>query len=92
MMSAFAYILRCADGACHYGSTTDLSRRLRQHRSGQVRSTKHRRPLHLVYYEEFETPAQARQREHSFKNGRTRRKTIELLIRDFPPERLAPFA
>ncbi len=29
-MSAFAYILRCADGACYYGSTTDLSRH--QHR------------------------------------------------------------
>jgi predicted GIY-YIG superfamily endonuclease len=41
---------------------------------------------------ECETLEEARQKERSFKNGRTRRKTIELLIKQFPRERLAPFA
>ena len=48
--------------------------------------------VHLVFFEECQALEQARQKEHAFKNGRTRRKTIELLIATFPPERLAPFA
>ena len=55
-------------------------------------TTSRRLPVKLVYFEEFETQDQARQRERAFKNGRTRRKTIENLIDRFPAERLAPFA
>ena len=87
-----AYILRCADGDCYYGSTSDLRQRLECHRAGEVRATKGRRPVTLVFFEEFETLTQARRRERSFKNGRTRRKTIDNLIRLFPPSKLAPFA
>ena len=91
-MPAYVYILLCRDGGCYHGSTNDLSRRLARHRAGLVRSTKSRLPVRLVYYEECETPAQARQRERSLKHGRTRRKAIDLMIRGFPGERLAPFA
>ncbi len=91
-MAAYAYILHCADGCYYYGSTNDLLRRLGQHRAGDVRSTNWRLPVELVYFEEFETLEQARQRERSFKSGRTRRKTIEQLVGRFPAERLAPFA
>ena len=91
-MSAYVYILRCRDGRYYYGSTNDLIRRLALHRAGKVRSTKPRLPVQLVYFEECQTPDQARQRERSLKNGRTRRKTIDLLIGSFPRERLAPFA
>ena len=91
-MPAYAYILECGDGRYYYGSTSDLHRRLTQHRSGKVRSTKGRLPIRLVYFEQVATPEQARQRERALKNGRTRRKTIQHLIRTFPPQRLAPFA
>jgi putative endonuclease len=91
-MSAYVYILRCGDSRYYSGSTNDLIRRLANHRAGQVRSTKSRLPVQLVYFEECETPDQARQRERSLKNGRTRRKTIDLLIAAFHRERLAPFA
>ena len=86
------YILRCADGRLYYGSTGDLGRRLAEHREGRCRTTAPRRPVRLVYYEAGETTAQARRREQSFKNGRTRRKKIERLIAEFPVEKLAPFA
>jgi putative endonuclease len=86
------YILRCRDGRYYYGSTNDLIQRLAQHRAGQVRSTKPRLPVELVYFEEYRRLDQARQREHSLKNGRTRRKTIDLMICKFPRDRLAPFA
>jgi putative endonuclease len=91
-MPACVYILRCADGRYYYGSTNDLLRRLGEHRSGRVRSTKGRLPIDLVCFEPAETLEQARQTEHALKGGRTRRKTIEHLIRTFPPEKLAPFA
>ena len=38
----------------------------------------------LVYYEEHETRAEAMRREKQFKNGKTRRNTIEKLIKKFP--------
>ena len=91
-MPSYAYILRCADGCYYYGSTSDLRQRLARHRGGHVHSTAWRLPAELVYFEEFPTLAQAKQRERSFKNGRTRRKTILALIASLPPERLAPFA
>ena len=91
-MPAYTYILRCADGAYYYGSTSDLLQRLARHRRGAVNSTRWRLPVTLVYFEEHETLEQARQRERSFKNGGTRLKTIDRLIGTFPPERLAPFA
>jgi putative endonuclease len=46
------------------GSTGDLKRRVEEHHKGYVRSTKHRRPLGLVYYEAClnETDALAREK------------------------------
>jgi putative endonuclease len=91
-VSAYVYILHCNDGRRYFGSTNDLIRRLAEHRKGRVRSTKPRLPVDLIFFEEWQTLDQARQKERSFKRGRTRRKTIDLLIQRFPRERLAPFA
>lgn len=91
-MPWYVYILRCADGKHYTGCTDDLRQRLAEHRAGLSRWTASRLPVELVYFEVCETLSQARRRERSFKNGRTRRKTIERLISDFPPERLAPYA
>jgi len=91
-VSAYVYILECSDGRRYYGIANDLMQRLDQHRKGKVRSTAWRRPLRLVYFEEYETLHQARQRERSLKNGRTRRTTIDHMIATFSQERLAPFA
>ena len=91
-MGWYVYILGCADGHRYYGCTDDLSQRLVEHQAGLSNYTAPRRPVALLYFEEHETLAQARQRERSFKNGRSRRKKIDFLIKTFPPEKLAPFA
>jgi putative endonuclease len=91
-MPAYIYILRCADGGCYYGSTSDLRERLDRHHAGLVRSTQWRRPVKLVWFDVCETLAEARRGERSLKNGRTRRKAIELMIARFPASRLAPYA
>ena len=91
-MSVYAYILQCADGKRYYGSTVNLVERLKEHRRGRVRTTSRRLPVRLVYFEECPNAEGARRREQSFKNGRTRRSTIDKLIAEFPPDRLVPFA
>jgi len=91
-MKGYVYILLCRDGRRYCGSTNDLLRRLAEHRAGMVRSTKPRLPVSLVYYEECQTLEQARQREHSLKNGRTRKKALDLMTSAFPRDKLAPLA
>ena len=39
------------DGKKYTGYTQNLSLRFEQHQSGEVKSTKHRRPLKLIYFE-----------------------------------------
>jgi putative endonuclease len=67
-MSACFYILHCADRRHYFGITSDLMQRLRRHPAGRVPSTRARRPVELIYYEEHETLHHAGQRERYFKN------------------------
>ncbi|MFH0953280.1 MAG: GIY-YIG nuclease family protein [Verrucomicrobiota bacterium] len=65
----YTYVLRCSDGRLYVGSTTDLRRRLGEHREGKCRSTIDRRPVALVYYEACRSDAGARSREQQLKTG-----------------------
>ena len=74
----FIYILQSLkDGRTYVGYTDDVERRLIQHNSGYVRSTKHRTPFKLLFTEEFETSAEAKRRELYWKSGAGRRKLKE---------------
>jgi len=57
------------DGKFYTGSTNELKRRLREHSSGNVKSTKNRRPLQLIYYEASLSEEDAQQREIYLKSG-----------------------
>ena len=77
-MKAVTYILQCSkDNKTYVGSTNDFIRRLKQHNAGQVKSTKYRIPLRVLFTEEFETLAEARKRETWWKSGTGRRKLKE---------------
>ena len=66
----WVYVLRSAnDGRLYTGVTSDLRRRLREHNSGKVRSTRNRRPLVLAYKEGFDTRSDALARETYFKTA-----------------------
>lgn len=56
-----------SDGNIYLGSTNDLRRRLLEHNSGKVLSTKTRRPFELRYYEAYSNEDEARKREASLK-------------------------
>ena len=53
--------------------TENLERRLNEHNSGKMKSTKAFRPWKIVYFEEFETKQEARKRELYFKSAAGRK-------------------
>ena len=64
----YVYFLKSLkDHKLYFGSTNDLRRRLSEHNSGKVRSTKGRAPLELKYYEAYFKEKDAREREGSLK-------------------------
>ncbi len=79
-MSYFTYILECADKSLYVGSTNDLEKRLHQHNESKsgAHYTKIRRPVVLLYSEEFSTLKEARHRESEIKSLR-REKKISLV-------------
>ena len=67
-MSNYTYILKCADDTLYCGWTNDLEKRLAAHNAGTAaKYTRTRRPVELVYYEEFETKQEAMSREFHIK-------------------------
>ena len=67
-MSNYTYILKCADGTLYCGWTNDLKKRLAAHNAGTAsKYTRTRRPVELIYYEEFETKQEAMSREYHIK-------------------------
>ncbi len=66
----FVYILRSLkDNKRYIGCTNDLQRRLFEHNAGLVNSTRNRKPLQLIYSEQFESKKDAMNREKFFKSG-----------------------
>ena len=64
----YVYLLRCADGTLYCGWTTDLTARLEAHNSGKgAKYTRSRRPVVLVYHEEYEDRHEALSREYRIK-------------------------
>jgi len=79
----FTYMLRCSDGSYYIGSTVQLDVRLAQHQSGEGASyTKRRRPVTLVWFEEFSRVDQAFAREKQIQ-GWSRAKREALIARDY---------
>lgn len=72
------YVLQSLkDDRTYVGSTNNFDRRLNQHQTGKVISTKHRVPFKVLFTEEFETLKEARKRELYYKSGAGRRKLKE---------------
>lgn len=68
MEKNYTYLLECADGSLYCGWTNALKERVEAHNAGRgARYTKSRRPVTLVYYEEFSTKQEAMRREWAIK-------------------------
>lgn len=66
----FVYVLKSKkDNRLYYGFTDNLERRMKQHNSCEVTSTKSRAPFELIYNEKVDDIINARKREKYFKSG-----------------------
>ena len=75
----YVYLLECKDGSLYAGITTDLQKRLREHRTGKgAKYTRGRSPLILRYVELQLDRSSALRRELEVK--RMKRKQKEELI------------
>ncbi len=67
-MSFWVYILRCADNSYYTGHTDNLEKRMAEHQAGEVGGyTSTRRPVALVFCEEFPSREEALARERQVK-------------------------
>lgn len=79
MKTNYTYMVKCSDGTYYTGWTTDLEHRVNVHNSGEgAKYTRSRRPVELVYYEKYETKAEAMKREYAIKQL-SRKKKEELI-------------
>ena len=84
-MKNVTYILKCNDNSLYTGWTNDITHRLKMHNEGKgAKYTRGRRPVELVYLEEFETKQEAMSREAKIK--RLSRKEKLLLIETYQQE------
>ena len=67
MKNVVYLLLSEKDKRTYLGSTDNIERRITEHNQGKTPSTKNRRPLQLIYQEEFDTLIEARNREHYLK-------------------------
>jgi len=68
-MHYYLYILECSDNTLYTGITTDIQRRVKEHNSSVkgAKYTRVRRPVKLVYKEEFADRSSASKREAEIK-------------------------
>ena len=79
----WVYILRCADNSYYTGHTDNLEYRIAQHHSGDVAGyTSNRRPITLVYSQDFPTREEALTAEQQIK-GWSRGKKEALMQGDW---------
>ena len=66
----YVYVLKSEkDGTTYIGSTENLERRIEEHNKGKTKSTKHKLPVKLVYYEAYLTKTLALKRENNLKKN-----------------------
>lgn len=78
----YLYILKSLkDGTSYTGVTGHPEKRLSEHNSGRVRSTKHKRPWIIIHSESFATLSGAKKREWYLKctpqGGKLKKKILE---------------
>lgn len=83
-MSFWVYILHCADGSYYTGHTDNLEQRIQQHHDGAITCcyTYKRRPLQLVFSQDFATREEALASEQQIK-GWSRKKKEAMMRGDW---------
>jgi putative endonuclease len=77
----FVYIVKCADNTFYTGIATELERRIEEHNGSDKGSkyTRVRRPVSLVYSEEYPDRSSASKREYEIKKKMNRAEKLKLI-------------
>ena len=77
-MSAFVYMVECADGSYYTGWTSDVEARVAAHNNGTgARYTRSRLPVRVIYVEELADKQEAQSREYWIKKlSRTQKERL----------------
>lgn len=67
------------DGSFYVGMSDNTFRRLKEHNSGKVKSTKSKKPWKIIHTEEFDSRTEARNREKYLKSAAGRRYRKQVL-------------
>ena len=77
----YVYIVKCNDETYYTGWTNNLDKRIKTHNDGKgAKYTKYRRPVKLIYFEEFQDKREAMRREYEIKTYTRQQK--EKLIKE----------
>jgi putative endonuclease len=82
----YVYILHLNNNTLYTGTTGDLKRRYSEHGFGKVESTKHKRPLELIFYEAYLRKSDAERRERFLKTTEGKR-LLKQQLRDILKEK-----
>ncbi|WP_431109987.1 GIY-YIG nuclease family protein [Winogradskyella poriferorum] len=76
MKTYYVYILKCSDGLTYTGITNNISRRFEEHQNGLNKTcfTYKRRPLELIFQQEFNNVEQAIYFEKKIKKWSAKKK------------------
>lgn len=75
----YFYIVRCSDNTLYCGQTNNLQRRINEHNFDENKSAKYlraKKPVKLVYSEEYSTLKEAMQREWQVKKWTKAKKEV----------------
>lgn len=73
----FVYVLECADGSLYTGVTTDVARRLAEHKAGTASHyTRAHGAVRMVYTETQKDRSSAQKREAEIKKWSRRKKLV----------------
>ncbi len=77
----YIYIIQCADETLYTGITTEVERRIEEHNGSDkgAKYTRVRRPVKLVYSEEYADRSAASKREYEIKKKMTRAEKLKLI-------------
>ena len=77
----FVYMVKCADNTLYTGIATELERRIEEHNGSDkgAKYTRVRRPVSLVYSEEYPDRSSASKREYEIKKKMNRTEKLKLI-------------
>ncbi len=77
----YVYIVECADKTLYTGIATELERRVEEHNNSEkgAKYTRVRRPVKLVYSEEYPDRSTASKREYEIKKKMSRVEKLKLI-------------